>query len=60
MVEFLLLSLIKKFAGEEAYNAYIRIKNDLKPKKVVSVEETRALINEIRKRIKGLEHGKEN
>jgi len=55
-----LLSLIKKFAGEEAYNAYIRIKNDLKPKKVVSVEETRALINEIRKRIKGLEHGKEN
>ena len=55
-----LLSLIKKFAGEEAYNAYIRIKNDLKPRKVVSVEETRALLNEIRKRIKVLEHGKEN
>ena len=54
------LNLIKKFASEEAYNAYLRIKNDLKSKKVVSVKETRSLLNEMKKRIKELEHGKEN
>ena len=52
------LNLIKEVASEEAYNAYLRIKNDLKPKKVVSVKETRGLLNEIRRRIKKLEHGK--
>ncbi len=52
------LNLIKKIASEEAYNAYVRIKKDLKPKKVVLVDGARALIDEIKIRIKNLEHGK--
>jgi len=52
------LDLIKKIASEESYNAYLRIKNDLKPKKVIPVKEARAFIGEIKKRIGSLEHGK--
>ncbi|MEK6914307.1 MAG: nucleotidyltransferase domain-containing protein [Nanoarchaeota archaeon] len=53
------LNLINKFASEESYNAYLRIKKDLKSKRVVSVKETRALLNEIKRRIKELQHDKE-
>jgi len=52
------INLMKKFASEESYNAYLRIKNDLKSKKVISVEEARALIGEIKKRLRELENGK--
>ena len=50
--------LIKKFASEESYNAYLRIKNDIKSKKVIPIKEARLLIDEIKKRIRNLEHGK--
>ena len=46
-----LISVIKKIATEESYNAYLRIKNDLKPKKVITTEEAMALIHEIKKRV---------
>ena len=52
------LSLIRKVATEESYNAYIRIKNDFKSKKVISVDEARSLIEEIKRGIKRLKHGK--
>lgn len=52
------LSIIKKIASEESYNAYLRIKNDLKSKKIVSVKEARALIDEIKRKIRILEYGK--
>ena len=52
------INLIKRIASEEAYNAYIRVKNDLRTKKVISVKEAQALIEEIRKRIRNLEHDK--
>lgn len=52
------MDLIKRIASEESYNAYLRIKNDLKPKKVISVKEAMSLIDEIKKRIRNLEHGK--
>lgn len=52
------IDLIKKVASEESYNAYLRIKNDLKPKKVIPVKEAMSLIDEIKKRVRNLEHGK--
>ena len=52
------ISLIKNIASEECYNSYLRIKNDLKSKKVISTKETNALLNEIKRRVKYLEHGK--
>ena len=52
------INLIKKIAGEEAYNAYLRIKNDLKPRKVIPFEEAGKLIDEIKIRLGNLEHGK--
>ena len=52
------IKLIKRIASEESYNAYLRIKNDLKSKKVISAREARALIDEIKKRVANLEHGK--
>ena len=51
-------SLIKRIASEECYKAYLRIKNDLKSKQVIPVEEAKAIINEIKKRTKELEYGK--
>ena len=54
------LDLIKKITSEESYHAYLRIKNDSKSKKVVSVAEAKALIDEIKKRLSNLEHGKKN
>ena len=48
------LGVISKVSIEEAYNSYIRVKNDLKSKKVLSVEETRNLIGEIKRRLKNL------
>ncbi|MDO8563396.1 MAG: nucleotidyltransferase domain-containing protein [Nanoarchaeota archaeon] len=51
-------TLIRKIASEESYNAYLRIKNDIKAKKVIPIEEARALFNEIRRRINNLENGK--
>ncbi len=50
--------LIKKIASEESYNAYLRIKNDLKSKKVIPVKEAISLIDEIKRRMRNLEHGK--
>lgn len=50
--------IIKKIAGEEAYEAYLRIKNDLKPKKAVTAKEAKNLISEIKKRINKLSNGK--
>ena len=52
------LNLIKRIASEEEYKAYLRIKNDLKSKKVILVSNARALINEAKKRVWNLEHGK--
>jgi predicted nucleotidyltransferase len=52
------LNLITKVASEESYFAYVRVKNDLKSKKVISVKEAKALIEEIKKRVRTLEHGK--
>jgi len=52
------IGLIKKIVSEECYNAYFRIKNNLKSKTVISVEHAKAIINEIKKRIKSLEYGK--
>ena len=54
------MDLIKRIASEESYNAYLRIKNDLKSKKIVPVKEAMALIDEIKRRVKYLEHGKKN
>ena len=51
------INLINKIASEESYRAYLRVKNDLKDKKAIPPEEARALLNEIKKRIKRLEHG---
>lgn len=52
------IQLIKKIASEESYNAYLRIKNDLKSKKKISVQEAKSLISEIKRRISDLKHAK--
>ena len=52
------IGIVRKVASDESYNAYYRIKSDLKSKKVVSGEEALSLIKEIKKRVKQLEHGK--
>ena len=58
------IELIKKIAGsEEPYNSYLRIKNDLKPKQIISIKEARALIEYMKKKTRDLEsrylkHGK--
>ncbi len=52
------LKLIKKIASQESYNAYLRVKNDLKSKKVISVNEVKSLLSELEKRIKKLENDK--
>ena len=52
------IDLIRKIGSEESYNAYLRIKNNLKSKKVISAKEAGALIDEIKKRVANLEHGK--
>ncbi|MEK6873679.1 MAG: nucleotidyltransferase domain-containing protein [Nanoarchaeota archaeon] len=52
------ISLIKRIASEESYSAYLRIKNDLKSRKVIPVNEARALIDEIKRRVNNLVHGK--
>ncbi len=54
------VNLIKRLASEEAYNAYLRVKNDLKSKKIIPVKEAMILIDEIKKRIKALKNGKED
>ncbi|MBI3623854.1 DUF2080 family transposase-associated protein [Candidatus Pacearchaeota archaeon] len=54
------VNIIKKIATEESYKAYLRIKNDLKPKKIITAEEAMALIDEIKKRVKDLRHGKKS
>ncbi|MEK6800857.1 MAG: nucleotidyltransferase domain-containing protein [Nanoarchaeota archaeon] len=54
------IDLIKRVASEECYDSYLRIKNDFKSRKVISVGEAKALIDEIKKRIGKLEHGKKN
>ncbi len=56
-----LIDLIKKIATIESYNSYLRVKNDLKSKEVVSVNEAKGLIDYIKSKIiilEGLEHGK--
>ncbi|MBS3066250.1 nucleotidyltransferase domain-containing protein [Candidatus Pacearchaeota archaeon] len=52
------VNLIRIIASEESYNAYLRTKNDSKSKKVIPVNEAKALINEIKRRVRNLEHGK--
>ncbi|MDO8508997.1 MAG: nucleotidyltransferase domain-containing protein [Nanoarchaeota archaeon] len=52
------LGLIRSIASEESYNAYLRIKNNLKPKQTIAVEEAMALIDELKKRIRRLKNGK--
>ncbi len=52
------IDLISRVAGKESYNAYLRIKNDLKPKKIILVKEARLLIEEIKKRLGNLENDK--
>jgi len=52
------INLIKKIASEEAYKAYLRIKNNSTPKKVIHVKEAIAIIDEIKRRVRNLEHGK--
>jgi len=52
------VNLIKRVASEESYRAYARIKNDLKSKKVISAKEAKGLIEEIKERVRKLEHGK--
>jgi predicted nucleotidyltransferase len=58
------IELIKKITGSiESYNSYLRIKNDLKPKQIVSIKEASVLIEYMKKKISDLEfrylkHGK--
>ncbi len=50
---------IKEISGSiEPYNAYLRIKNDKPSKKVINIEDSRKLIDFIKKSIKKLENGK--
>lgn len=50
---------IKEITGSiEPYNAYLRIKNNKHSKKVITVEDSRKLIDFIKKSIKKLEDGK--
>jgi predicted nucleotidyltransferase len=52
------LNLIKGISSEDSYEAYLRIKNSSNSKMVVSVDEAKSLVNEIKKRLKNLEHDK--
>ncbi len=54
------LNLIKKVGSNESYNAYLRIKNNLKSKTTIPTTEAKSLISEIKKRIKDLENGKKS
>lgn len=54
------INLVGRIASKESYNAYLRIKNDLRARKIISPKEAGALIVEIKKRIATLEHGKKN
>ena len=51
------MSLIKKIASEECYTAYLRIKNHLKQKQIIPLEEAMSLLKEIKKRLKKLQSG---
>jgi|SRR3989344_1533788 len=51
------VSLIKKIASEECYTAYLRIKNHLKQKQIIPLEEAMSLLKEIKKRLKKLQSG---
>lgn len=54
------ISILKEVASEECYNAYLRVKNNLRTKAVISVSEARALMEEIKKRVRNLKDGKKN
>lgn len=54
------IDLLKKIATEESYGAYLRVKNNMKTKKIIPVSEAMALINEIMMRINNLKHGKKS
>nr|AQS34764.1 hypothetical protein [uncultured archaeon] len=54
------INLISEVSSKESYNAYLRVKNDLKTKQIISTEEAVALLDETKKRIAILEHGKKN
>jgi len=49
------ISLVRKVANEESYNAYVRVKNDRKTKKVISCNDAMALIEETKKRVVSIE-----
>ena len=50
------VNLVKKISSEECYRAYLRIKNHLKQKQVIPLEEAVSLLNEIKKRLKKLQN----
>jgi len=54
------IHLIEKIATKESYNAYLRIKKDLKSKEIIPPEEAMSLIKEIKKRVKRIENAKKN
>jgi hypothetical protein len=54
------ISIINKVATPESYNAYLRVKNDSKDKKIIPVNEAKSLLLETKKRLIRLENGKKN
>jgi len=52
------VNIIREAAGDESYQAYLRIKNDLKSKEVIPLEDAQSLLSEIKRRTKNIEHGK--
>ncbi|PIN88415.1 hypothetical protein COU61_05020 [Candidatus Pacearchaeota archaeon CG10_big_fil_rev_8_21_14_0_10_35_13] len=51
------LKIIKSSGSEGSYESYLRIKNDKKPRKVVSVIEANLLINELKNMIEEIKNG---
>jgi predicted nucleotidyltransferase len=55
------IKIIKKITGSiEAYNSYLRIKEDKPPKEIISSNSAKKLIDYMTIKIKSLEHGKKN
>jgi predicted nucleotidyltransferase len=53
------IKLVKKISGsDEAYESYLRIKNDKPPKDGIGSSQARKLLNYIKLKITSLEHGK--
>jgi len=55
------IGIIKRITGSvEAYNSYLRIKNDQSTKQGIETSQAKKLIDYIKSKIKSLEHGKKN